>query len=317
VEFTGEGKFKNSSIHFQIMTKKILCLVCLFFLTTCQSGLGIEDNPSTSQLITLPGKGFIVVADGKDESRNSGSYSIRLYSGKYGRIPFDNFAGGLVRPRAGIVEKIKTVDLDNDGETEIVVIIRSAGSPAYLSADAFSLSGGTVKLLETVSGLPSHAVPITALKEKIENYTISARENINSSACTKILKSQNVTLPDKGEIVSLNQMKQICIDYDLPELWKKIELDQPHNPFQSDSCSYWFGSWKGVSLYAACFLHDLKYWAGYPDEEVERLAADTELMIDIACLTGSTTMAETMFQGTRLGGNEMYQRSFSWGFGRK
>jgi hypothetical protein len=71
-----------------------------------------------------------------------------------------------------------------------------------------------------------------------------------------------------------------------------------------------------VSLYPAGFLHDLKYWAGYPGEDVERLVADAELMTDVARLLKSTTMAETMFHGVRVGGTETLQASFSWGFGR-
>ncbi len=70
-------------------------------------------------------------------------------------------------------------------------------------------------------------------------------------------------------------------------------------------------------LYPAGFLHDLKYWAGYPGEDVERLVADAELMIDVARLLGSTQMGETMFHGVRIGGTETLNASFSWGFGRR
>jgi hypothetical protein len=100
------------------------------------------------------------------------------------------------------------------------------------------------------------------------------------------------------------------------ELWAKIEKDPPKKPFKSDGCSMWFDTWKGISLYPACFLHDLKYWAGYPGEDVERLVADAELMMDVARLLGSTEMAETMFHGVRIGGHEIFKRSFSWSFGR-
>lgn len=124
-------------------------------------------------------------------------------------------------------------------------------------------------------------------------------------------------LPDKGEGVSLPEIKDICDSYHLGELWKRIEKDPPQQPFKSDGCSMWYGSWKGKSLYPACFLHDLKYWAGHPGEELERLIADAELMIDVARLTGSTALAETMFHGVRVGGHEIFKKSFSWGFGRK
>ncbi len=129
------------------------------------------------------------------------------------------------------------------------------------------------------------------------------------------MKSE-MELPQKDQEVSLSKIKEICGHYGLPELWAKIEKDPPPKPFKSDGCSMWFDKWQGVSLYPACFLHDLKYWAGYPDENVERLIADAELMIDVARLLDSTFMAETMFHGVRLGGHEIFKRSFSWGFGR-
>lgn len=124
-------------------------------------------------------------------------------------------------------------------------------------------------------------------------------------------------LPPINTEVPLSKIKEICAHYGLPALWAKIEKDLPARPFKSDGCTGWFDDWKGVSLYPAGFLHDLKYWAGYPGEDVERLVADAELMIDVAKLLKSTTMAETMFHGVRVGGTEQLQASFSWGFGRR
>ena len=126
-----------------------------------------------------------------------------------------------------------------------------------------------------------------------------------------------MVLPEMGQEVPLPTIKKICEFYGLHALWQKIQRDPPPRPFKSDGCTGWFDDWKGVSLYPAGFLHDLKYWAGYPGEEVERLAADAELMVDVARLLGSTEMAETMFHGVRLGGSEKFNASFSWGFGRK
>ncbi len=125
-----------------------------------------------------------------------------------------------------------------------------------------------------------------------------------------------IVLPALGEVVPLARIKEICTHYGLTALWRKIERDPPPQPFKSDGCTGWFDDWKGVSLYPAGFLHDLKYWAGYPGETVERLVADAELMVDVARLLGSTEMAETMFHGVRLGGSEKLQASFSWAFGR-
>lgn len=123
-------------------------------------------------------------------------------------------------------------------------------------------------------------------------------------------------LPPKGVVVPLKQIRQICDYFGLQTLWHKIEKNPPARSFKSDGCSMWFNKWQGRDLYPACFLHDLKYWAGYPGEDVERLVADAELMIDVARILQSTGMAETMFHGVRIGGNEVFKRSFSWGFGR-
>jgi hypothetical protein len=131
-----------------------------------------------------------------------------------------------------------------------------------------------------------------------------------------IASRSQITLPALGEEVPVSRIKEICAFYGLHALWLKIEKDPPPRPFKSDGCTGWFDDWQGVSLYPAGFLHDLKYWAGYPGEDVERLVADAELMIDVARLLGSTPMAETMFHGVRIGGDEKFKASFSWGFGR-
>ena len=123
-------------------------------------------------------------------------------------------------------------------------------------------------------------------------------------------------LPRPGEQISLLQIKEICTHFHLTELWAKITADPPRKPFSSDGCSLWFDKWKDFDLYPACFIHDLKYWSGYPGEEVERLIADAELMIEVAKIMGSVKMAEFMFAGVRVGGGEWMKASFPWGFGR-
>ncbi len=123
-------------------------------------------------------------------------------------------------------------------------------------------------------------------------------------------------LPKKNEVAPLAKIREICEFYGLASLWQKIEHDPPAKPFKSDGCSMWLDTYQGVSIYPACFLHDLKYWAGYPGEDVERLVADAELMIQVARLLNEAQMAETMFHGVRIGGHEIFKQSFSWGFGR-
>ena len=120
-----------------------------------------------------------------------------------------------------------------------------------------------------------------------------------------------------SEEVPLDRIREICAAHGLHALWAKIERDPPPRPFKSDGCTGWVDEWRGISIYSAGFFHDLKYWAGYPGEDVERLVADAELMIDVARLLKETTMAETMFHGVRVGGTKHLKAAFSWGFGRK
>jgi len=124
-------------------------------------------------------------------------------------------------------------------------------------------------------------------------------------------------LPKEGEEVSLAEIERICLHFNLPQLWEKIQSDPPKKIFKSDGCTAWFDQWQGKDLYSACFKHDLYYWAGYPNESIERLRADTELMLDVAMILGDTAMAETMFHGVRLGGDGPFKTNFSWGFGRR
>ncbi|MGH1542512.1 MAG: hypothetical protein ACRBHB_18955 [Arenicella sp.] len=130
------------------------------------------------------------------------------------------------------------------------------------------------------------------------------------------IEANDFVLPEQGELVSLPTIEAICLHYDLPDLWQKISADPPPRVFKSDGCTKWFNDWRGKSLYSACFLHDLKYWSGYPDESVARLRADAELMMDVAEILDQTVMAETMFRGVRIGGSEKFKAPFSWGFGR-
>ena len=130
------------------------------------------------------------------------------------------------------------------------------------------------------------------------------------------MPSKALQLPTINEEVSLEKLKEICAHYKLNELWEKIENDPPTLTFSSDGCTMWPNETNGIDIYSACFLHDLKYWAGYPGEDVERLVADAELMIEVARIRQSIKIAETMFHGVRIGGTGKLKMPFSWGFGR-
>lgn len=126
-----------------------------------------------------------------------------------------------------------------------------------------------------------------------------------------------VELPEKGQVVSLEEIELICAEYYLHDLWAKIKADPPKKPFRSDGCSGgWPDQWGKHDLYPACFLHDLKYYGNYPNDEVARLIVDAELMIDVVKITDDINLAQIMYTGVRAGGGAFWGKSYSFGFGR-
>ncbi len=125
-------------------------------------------------------------------------------------------------------------------------------------------------------------------------------------------------LPPKGQEVTIDEIRIICADYYLYDLWALIDMDPPKNPFKSDGCSGgWPDTWRDYNLYPACFIHDLKYWGNHPNNEEARLIADAELMIDIVKITNDIGVAQIMYAGVRAGGGSFWKRSYSFGFGRR
>jgi ecotin len=122
------------------------------------------------QKIALPGGQTAVVAEGDFEARSIGSYSIRLYSKQSvqtdGNTTF--FSSGMIRPRDGTLEKVFLADLGNGSPPSLIVTVRSAGSGGYLSADAFTTGKNAVVLRASISGMPSNADPVAALKSSLQ-----------------------------------------------------------------------------------------------------------------------------------------------------
>ncbi|MDO8263055.1 MAG: hypothetical protein Q7T21_07495 [Gallionella sp.] len=64
-----------------------------------------------------------------------------------------------------------------------------------------------------------------------------------------------------------------------------------------------------------CFNHDLAYWCG--GGEVERKTADKALHACVLERTGNNALAETMYEGVRLGGSPVLPTWYRWGYGWK
>jgi len=109
----------------------------------------------------------VVVAEGDFEPRSIGSYSVRIY-GANPEFPTDEFLFGTIQPRDGFVEEVIIQDINGDSTENIIVIIRSAGTGGYLSADAFQYRFKQLELIATVSGLNKNDDPIQALVDKLQ-----------------------------------------------------------------------------------------------------------------------------------------------------
>jgi hypothetical protein len=140
---------------------RLLATLCLL-IPICVHAEGVfqQSLPISSELLVL-------VSENPLEPRSVGSYTVSTYAVENPEQPYDRFIAGLVLPRDGFVENIKIVDLNSDGDKELVVVIRSVGTGGYLSADAFDISRDGLIFLNKVTGLAANANPISALTKTV------------------------------------------------------------------------------------------------------------------------------------------------------
>lgn len=111
----------------------------------------------------------VVVAEGDFEPRSIGSFSVRVYRADAAAVrrglDTDEFLGGLLGERDGVVETVTASDIDGDLFPEVIVKIRSAGSGGYLSAVALAVRGRAVEVRARVADLAATADVVEALRE--------------------------------------------------------------------------------------------------------------------------------------------------------
>lgn len=117
--------------------------------------------------LELPSGQLLRVAEGEQEPRSIGSFSVLLYDTLPGRPDTRLFVSGLVVPRDGTLESAGLVPVDADARPELVVRIRSAGSGSYLSAHAFMIERNGLRQLVSVAGLPPDADAVAALRSRL------------------------------------------------------------------------------------------------------------------------------------------------------
>lgn len=127
-----------------------------------------EDTRRVIKHATMPKSGqTVVVAEGDLEPRSVGSYTVRLYAKNDPAYPYDRFVAGIVRPRNGVIQELSFADIDRNGQPDIVVITRYAGSGNFVTAEAFRLHGKTLTLLGSVAGLDADKDAVEALRHKL------------------------------------------------------------------------------------------------------------------------------------------------------
>jgi len=87
--------------------------------------------------------------------------------------------------------------------------------------------------------------------------------------------------------------------------------------FSSDGCTLFpDGTPKDRTKWCdCCFAHDIAYWRGGTAEE--RKAADQALRACVLARTGNKALADTMYEGVRLGGHPAFPTWYRWGYGWK
>lgn len=128
-----------------------------------------ESRPRFVQKLALPSGQTVVIAEGDFEARSIGSYSVRVYTTQRAQPGDDTtfYSAGIVHKRDGTIENAWLASLDDAGSSDLIVTVRSAGSGGYLSADAFTFDSNAVVLRASVSGLPSDADPVAALRSSL------------------------------------------------------------------------------------------------------------------------------------------------------
>jgi hypothetical protein len=127
---------------------------------------GAESTSRFARMLHVPNsREVVVITEGDFEGRSGGSYSLRIYGGSSRKYPLDDFVAGTIRPRSGAIERV-LVDSVGGNAIEMIVVMRSAGTGGYLSADAFRYRAKSLTWVASVAGLDKGADPLVALRNK-------------------------------------------------------------------------------------------------------------------------------------------------------
>lgn len=123
-------------------------------------------------------------------------------------------------------------------------------------------------------------------------------------------------LPGIGVPLTVAEVRALAETHGKWDIVETIDSDPPTDIFASDGCTLWPDTWGSISIYEACFWHDVRYWCGRLGDEPARNSADRMLEADVFRITNSYRLSRTMYLGVQVGGHEKIGLWFSWGFGR-
>lgn len=148
------------------MMRRFVCaLIGVLAVDSMAASAASETSERYAKKIALPANQTVIVAEGDFEARSMGSYSVRLYAPNAAQAGDDTtiYESGVLLERDGSIEDVRLADIDGDGQNELVVIIRSAGTGSFLSAQALSFRDNRIEARTKVTNLPADADPVAAL----------------------------------------------------------------------------------------------------------------------------------------------------------
>ncbi len=137
-------------------------ITALFLTALLPGATAFGSEHSNTLQLTLDNGQTVTVSEGPGEARSIGSFAIRRYAKAEPGDETTFFLDGQVHERDGYVERAEVADLNGDGRSELIVIVRSAGSGGYLSAHAFNVDP-RLSSAGSLEGLPADADPVELL----------------------------------------------------------------------------------------------------------------------------------------------------------
>lgn len=121
------------------------------------------------QKLTLQAGLVAVVSEGDLEARSIGSYAVRVYHDPSAAAGNETtfYTAGLVRSRDGTVLSVAALQVAGRKRPLLMVVVQSAGSGGYLSADAFAVEPRSIRLVASVSGLAPTQDPGPVLRRRL------------------------------------------------------------------------------------------------------------------------------------------------------